>query len=284
MTSTARRIGEGMENKGRSMERAESGPNPSETATSGVQATAPPVTGGSKPRSAPQVLAIALAAGVVAGLAAWLGGESAHDAFRPELIPTEVLGRSVMVPSRDTLKAAALKNGTLASAILGCATGLVLGFAGGVAGRAPARGVIVGLAALAVGALAAALASLALLPLFFRDIVPDTNDLLSPILIHGAIWMAIGAVGGLAFGIGMGPGWNCSRAIGAACVGAFLASVLSHLIGGGLFPDAGATEPVPRSSVVRLLGTMLVTVLVALGAARGALGRTKHASSRVAGH
>ena len=96
--------------------------------------------------------------------------------------------------------------------------------------------------------------------------------------------MAIGAVGGLAFGIGMGPKRNLSSTIGAACVGAFLASVIAHLIGGSLSSDEGATQTVARSSLVRLIGMALVTVLVALGAARGAIGHARSAARPATDH
>jgi hypothetical protein len=176
-----------------------------------------------------------------------------------------------------------LANATLAFAILGGVTGLMLGLAGGLAGRSRARGVIVGLASLAAGTIVGALASFALIPLFFRGLVPDLNDLLTPILIHGGIWMAIGALGGLAFAIGMGRGRHVPVAVGAACVGAFVASVLFHLLSEGLFADSSSTAPLAKSALARLLAMLLVTVLVAVGAARGTLGRDTRPAARVPG-
>ena len=70
---------------------------------------------------------------------------------------------------------------------------------------------------------------------------------------------------------------RCERrlpnAIVAAAVGALLASVLYHLIGGGLFLHSDSTKPIAPSAAVRLLAMLLVTALVAVGAVRGALGR-----------
>jgi hypothetical protein len=188
-----------------------------------------------------------------------------------------------MQPSRESQFAADLYNATLVFAILGCATGLAMGFAGGLAGGSASRGVVAGLAAQAAGALVGALSSLALVPFFYRRIVPDLNDLLTPILIHGGIWMAIGAVGGLAFALGLKSRRNLPNAIGAACVGAFLAAVLYQLLSASLFPDTGSTGPVASSSVVRLLAMLLVTVLVAIGAVRGALGRAPRPALPVPG-
>jgi len=229
-----------------------------------------------------QIWAIALAAGVAAGVLAWVGGELAYGTFKPQLFPQVLaLGQTVMAPTPASLKAADIKNATLAFAILGGVTGLVMGFAGGLAGRSLSRGVIVGLGAQALGVLVGALASLAFVPFFHRELVPDTNDLLSPIVIDSGIWAAIGAVGGLAFAIGMRCGRHLLRAIGAASLGAILAAVVFHLVSGGLFPDSGSTEPVATSSFVRLLAMLLVTVLVAAGAARGAQGRVSVPASGV---
>jgi hypothetical protein len=229
---------------------------------------------GSRPRSHRQIWAIALGAGVAAGLIAWLAGELTHGFFRPRLYKVEVMGLgTTMQPSRESQFAADLRNAALAFAILGCATGLAMGLAGGLAGGSAARGVVVGLAAQAAGGLVGALAAAALVPFFYRRLVPDSNDLLTPILLHGGIWMAIGAVGGLAFALGLNSRRRLANALGAACIGAFLAAVLFHLLSGSLFPDSGSTEPVASSSGVRLLALLLVTTLVAVGAARGALGR-----------
>ena len=138
----------------------------------------------------------------------------------------------------------------------------------------------VGLAALAAGAIAAALISFALLPFCFRGLVPDLNDLMTPILIHGGIWMGIGAVGGWAFGTGMSSRRHILNALGAASVGGFVASVLYHLLTGSLFPDVSLTEPVAKSVVVRLIAMVLVTVLIAVGAASGSMGRHRDRTAR----
>jgi hypothetical protein len=200
------------------------------------------------------------------------------------LYQVEAMGVSAMRPSRESQIAADSANATLAFAILGGVTGLMMGFAGGLAGRSPVRGLIVGLASMAAGAVVGASASLALLPFFFRRLVPDLNDLLTPMLIHGGIWMAIGALGGLAFAIGMGRGRHLPIAIGAACVGAFLASVLFHLLSESLFLDSDSTEPLAKSAIARLLAMLLATVLIAAGAARGALGHVTRSTAHVPAH
>jgi hypothetical protein len=216
---------------------------------------------------------IALTAGVAAGLLAWLIVELTHEFFRPRLYPVSSMGITSLQPSPESQRAADTMNAMLAFAIMGGMTGLFMGLAGGLAGRSPARGVVAGLCGIVFGAASAVPASLAFLPFFYRSLVPDANDLLTPILIHGGIWMAIGAVGGLAFSVGMSRGRHLLNAAGAACFAAFVASVFYHLLGGFLVLDSSAAEPLANSALLRLLAMLFVTVLVAVGAARGSLGR-----------
>jgi hypothetical protein len=234
--------------------------------------TVPDSRGANPPRPALRVWAIALVAGVAAGLLAWLVGEATYGFFQPRLYQiTLILGQKTMQPTIGSLNAAALKNATLAFAILGGVTGLAMGIAGGLAGGSPVRGVKVGVVGLVAGEAVGALASLALIRFFFLRTVPDSNDLLTPILIHGGVWLAIGVVGAVAFAMGLGCARGIPRAIEGACVGALLASVVYHLLSASLFPDSNSTDPIAGTSLVRFLAMIFVTVLVGLGAARGSL-------------
>ena len=89
---------------------------------------------------------IVLTAGVLAGLVAWVAGEAASNFFRPRKYKIEIMGMSSMQPSRESQRAADRANAALAFAILGSVTALAMGLAGGLAGRNPWRGAIVGLA------------------------------------------------------------------------------------------------------------------------------------------
>jgi hypothetical protein len=228
-------------------------------------------TGGLASRG--QMWAIVLASGAAAAVVSWLAGELAHGAFKPRLFLVTSMGVSALEPSRESQRAADVKNSTFVFAILGGVTGLAMGLAGGLAVRSPARSLKVGLGALGVGALVGALASLALVPLFFRELIPDTNDLLSPILIHGGIWTAIGAVGGIAFAIGMGKSMRrFADAIAGACFGAVLATIIYHALAAAVFPAAKSTDALANTAMVRFLAMSLVPILVAIGAATGAQG------------
>jgi hypothetical protein len=226
-----------------------------------------------------QVWLIALAAGVASGLAAWLVGECVHEVYRPQLFNIQVGPRMFVLPTTASVHKAEFKNATLVFTVLGGVTGLVMGAAGGFAARSTARGLAIGLGGLVVGAAVGAGASLGLLPFSFRRAVPDPNDLLTPILIHGGIWMAIGAVGGAAFAIGMRRGRLLFNAALGACLGAFLATLVFHGLSEAFLPDSASTPLVATSAWVRLLALPLITFLSACGAARGALGRASGAKN-----
>jgi hypothetical protein len=256
---------------------SESGPSVGQTGIVAPPSTEPVHAPGIRPHSRWKAGLIAVAGGVVAGLVAWMAGEQAANVFHPRLYKTEVMGLVYDLPTQQSQRVADIKNALLTVAILGGATGMAMGLAGGLAGGSPRRGVMVGLAALVAGTLAGVLSGFFVFRHFFRDVVPDVNDLLTPILLHGAIWMVIGAVGGLAFALGIGGRPQRLHAAVAAGIGAFLASVLYHVLGAILSPGSNASDPVAKSADLRFLAMTLFTVLVAAGAAIGALGQVREA-------
>ena len=183
-----------------------------------------------------------------------------------------------MEPTPESQYAADLKNAALAHAVLGSQPGSRWD-SRAASPRTPSRGLFVGLSAQAVGLLVGALAALAVIPVF-QPVLPRqfrtvTNDVWVPLAMHAGIWAAVGAVGGAAFAIGMGCKPHLLNAIGSATAGALLAAVCFQLIGTCLPIGAGATGPVPRWSVVRLLAMLLPMSLIAAGAALGTFGHER---------
>ena len=119
------------------MESSETGSIPVHGVLSNALTTFPDHDG-DRPCPHHQIWAIALTAGLGAGLLSYIGGELAYDAFQPRLFKVEGPGMVSMQPSVESQNAADLKNAALAFAILGCVTALAMGFAGGVAGRSSA--------------------------------------------------------------------------------------------------------------------------------------------------
>jgi hypothetical protein len=269
--------------KEQTMESSDSGSTSGQGETITAPATIAVADGADRLRSHRQIWIIALSAGVAAGLLSWLMVELTHGFFRPRLYPVSALGLTAMRPSPESQQLADTLNATLAFVILGGVTGLVMGIAGTFCARSAERPGMVVLAALmaaAAGAIVGLLASRVLIPFFFRGLVPDRNDLLTPIMIHGGIWMAIGAVGGLAFAVGMRSWKRLPDVIAGACFGALLATFCFHALSGTLFPMSGSTEPVANTWIVRLIAMFLVPVLISAGAARGAQGGFLHPAAK----
>jgi hypothetical protein len=207
----------------------------------------------------------ALIAGVVAGLAGWLGGEAVVDHFAAEGKPINVYGTMVSQPSLASIRAAELKNGMLAFAILGGAVGAFLGLAGGLArGRvrsallAAAIGLGLGVAAAVATTWAAGLA-------YQRWFDAVAENLVATLLFHGVIWSSIGAAGGLAFGIGLG-GWGYSaRGLLGGFLGGWLGTLLFELTGSVAFPMDRTFQPISISWGSRLTARLAVVLCVTIG-------------------
>lgn len=220
--------------------------------------------------------ALALAAGVTAGLVAWLGGEAAHGTFAPPAGLYGALEKSAIL-AREQL-AAQVKNAALAFGLLGAATGLALGVVGGLARRSTRASAGAGLVGLVAGLAAGAATSLILVPIGERD--PGlAESLFVPLLMHGGIWSAVGAAGGLAFGLGLGGRGMAPRALLGGLSGALLGTIGYELVGALVFPLAGTSHALSATAPTRLLACLFVTIPVALCAGRAVLAPPARASS-----
>ena len=94
-------------------------------------------------------------------------------------------------------------------------------------------------------------------------------------MVHVGIWAAVGAAGGMAFGIGVGGRDRILRAAVGGLVGAALGAVAFELIGAVFFPMAETPKPVSESMVTRLLARLLVAVPAAGFAAVMAFGQPR---------
>ena len=214
-------------------------------------------------------MTITVAAGLAAGVASWAVGEASYGAFKTPLSPVQVGPIVMMQETLPFTKISDAKNATLAFAVMGGVLGLFLGAAGGVVRRAPSRSAFAGLAGLVLGGLSGTLSSWPLLALYYRQHVPDPNDLLFPLMVLGGIWSITGAAGGLAFGLGSGRPRHLFNAASGAFLGVLLATILYGVIGVIIFPDSNPTDPLAKSGALRFLARVLVSVSGAMGAAVG---------------
>jgi len=215
---------------------------------------------------------MALGAGILAGLISWLLGEVSLNAFRPPLETQHVMGQVIMKARFEDQSAADFKNAILAFGVLGGVLGLVLGMAGGLARKSTRAGVRAAAAGLVLGSLMGVGASLVLLPVYFRALDREqeelSRDLILPLMVHGGIWAATGLAGGLAFGIGLEVGRT--RIVNAGLgglIGAALGAALYIVIGAAAFPGYTTTSPLSVTWETRLLARLLVATLAAVIAA-----------------
>jgi hypothetical protein len=98
--------------------------------------------------------------------------------------------------------------------------------------------------------------------------------MISSLLVHGLPWAAIGALGGLAFGIGLGGGVRAARGLLGGLVGALAGAVLYEILGALVLPGAKIIEPVAATWGIRLFAQSLATLALAAGVAIFATGST----------
>ena len=234
-----------------------------------IPQTAPPGAG----RRLPLWL-LTLAAGLVAGVISWAGGEATYDWFRlsdaivypPDYdqisgyhkmaVQAELEGKARIVVER--------RKGVAAFGLLGLVLGISLGLTGGLArgGSRPAlTGAIGGGVA---GAAAGGGLSFALVPLFFRYEDPEGGGLLVLFLTHAGIFAGIGAASGLALGLGLNDRPALSRALFGGLLGALIGTVAYETALATAFPLLRTYEPLSTEWVPRLLAHLLVAACAAL--------------------
>jgi hypothetical protein len=153
--------------------------------------------------------------------------------------------------------------------VLGAFLGLSLGLAGGLARRSSRAGIAAGLLGMVLGGVLGAGLSLAGSPLFFKAKNQfEDQQLILGLVLHGVIWGAIGAVGGLAFGQGLGvPGLRRHTVLGGL-LGALIGTAIADFAGGAFFPLGGADQPISETWMTRVMSCLLVGIFVGLGIAR----------------
>ncbi|QEH38807.1 hypothetical protein OJF2_74170 [Aquisphaera giovannonii] len=225
---------------------------------------APPAPLGTSPGQA-RILAMALAAGLIAGVAAWLAGEAILRAYGDTLSPKirrEVSPEAVRRYGQALLASAAATYASLGAILGGC-----LGLAGGLARRAAAAGARAALVGCAAGAAAGGLVSLGVLPGFLRDRDPQAQDLVQPLLTVGSICAAAGAAGGLAFALGLGRRGRWFHSLAGGLLGAGLGAAAYEVIGAVAFSTGKTDRAISMTPETRAMLHVLVAALAAAGSA-----------------
>jgi hypothetical protein len=207
----------------------------------------------------------ALGAGLLAGLLNSAAGEVAwrrvNSAGTPKIVPFPTGA------DRDRMIANMAGSNAVSFIQQGAILGGVLGLAGGLARRRALAGLVAALVGGGLGAAAAWATARGLLPLYFRNVDPQSNELTYPLLTHGGIWAAAGAAAGLAFGLGAGGQGRWVRCAFGGLLGGVFATMVYDLIGAIAFPLDKTSQPVSATVVTRLFAQFAVAVFVVLGAA-----------------
>jgi hypothetical protein len=228
-----------------------------------------------------RVWALALMAGLIAGFTSWLIGEAIHNRFGPPTLVNTAgpSGGFLSAPEVHKLdmakRAAQTLDATLVFGSLGAVLGLVLGLAGGFARGSARAALTAAIGGSILGGIVGAAVTNVILPTYFRILNPDTNDLIVGILFHLLISSAIGAVGGAAFGTGLGDRSCAVRAAVGGLLGAAAGALVYEMVGALAFPLAETSSPISATWGPRLLARLAVTTLASVGVAMGALDQRK---------
>jgi hypothetical protein len=243
---------------------------PTEVPSSGP---APPISDAPPPgRGRSRAVSLwALGAGAGAALVSWLLIEATRDSFKPTGTTTRFGSFTFLIPGWQERSTAVTRNAALALGLTGAIVGLAMGLAGGLARRSARAGVVAALLGLVLGAAAGAGTALAAVPLAThvheRDPGNMSVEMASSLLVHGLPWAAVGAVGGLAFGIGLGGRAQVGRGLLGGLLGAVAGALLYEVIGALAWPDTKIIDPIAASLGIRLLAQVLAVILAAAGVA-----------------
>jgi hypothetical protein len=205
------------------------------------------------------------AAGLLAGLIAFGLGELIYGRFAPELVGQSVGGNQVMRPTLETKAASDARNSATAFGMLGGVIGLLLGLAGGLERRSIGSAAKAGCVGLVLGVTVGAVLPLVLVVPYLRMLNRRTaDDLFLSLALHAMLWGPLGAVGGLAFGIGRGRSGQTLRLIVGGLMGAIVGTIAYDAIGGAITPLAGTADAISTTWPTRLLARLLVAISAAM--------------------
>jgi hypothetical protein len=201
----------------------------------------------------------------------WLLIEATLGSFKPKGTAARFMGSTFLLPGWQERATAGTRNAALALGLMGATVGLALGLAGGLASRSARAGAAAAFLGLVLGAAAGAGAALAAVPLSShvreRDPGNMSAEMASSLLVHGLPWAAIGAVGGLAFGIGLGGRAQAGRGLVGGLLGAVAGAFLYEIIGALALPGNKTIEPIAATWGIRLLAQLLAIIPAAAGVA-----------------
>lgn len=171
--------------------------------------------------------------------------------------PADGVGFTLFLETREDADG---RNTALAMGIFGTALGLVSGLGGGWTRRSVRRMVLAGVTGLVLGALAGAISSWYLVPVFYWLMAQGPNPLI-PVMTHSGVYSAIGGAAGLAFGVGHHGIKGSVPGLVAGTLGALLGSLFYEVFHTLAFPMEWDHSPLPGKGLSRLLAHCCVAGL-----------------------
>jgi hypothetical protein len=201
----------------------------------------------------------------------WLLIEATLGTFEAKGTPRAFVGSTFLFATWQERATAVTRNAALAMGLLGAASGLAFGLAGGLARRSVRAAAAAAAMGLVLGAAAGAGTAFAAVPLASalheRDPGSLSAEMASSLLVHGLPWAVVGAVGGLAFRIGLGGRARAGRGLVGGLLGAVAGAFLYEMIGALALPSSKILEPVAATWDIRLLAQVLAVIPPAAGVA-----------------
>lgn len=222
-------------------------------------------------------LLILLLGGLVAGLISFGIGEATYGLFqwndardviaahRDELNRLGPYEQNAFITSKmkAARTAAESRRSELSFGSLGGMLGLTLGLVGGLLSAGGRPGIRGGLVGLLLGGGVGAVAAGVFVPQFYRFLEPG-GGLAVPILAYGGILLPLGAIAGLAFGVGLGGGHDLPLSVLGAVTGAAVGVVVFVMANSLAFPFDQEPALVPADRLARLVIHISLAVSVAL--------------------
>jgi hypothetical protein len=241
-------------------------PESSPSDRAGGEPTPPSAASAETPFTEPwgRLLALVIAAALIAGVASFLAGEVILKSYQGDLVPTLKVRPSPEDVRR--LSDARVHSASFAFMAMGGAFGMTMGLAGGLARRSVAGSARAAIPGLLLGTTVVTSLALVLVSNFYKRYDPHSGELVLPLLTHGAIWSTVGAIGGLAFGLGLGAQGRWKTTLVGGLVGGAAATILYEIVGALAFATQKTDLPVSSSITTRGMAHVLVALLSAVGA------------------
>jgi hypothetical protein len=178
------------------------------------------------------------------------------------------------------------KNAMISYALAGGTLALALGLAGGAARRSAMWALVGGVLGLVLGAAAGAGTTAAVVPTYQKlyDAQPDViaKEMTVPLLVHAAIWAAMGAAAALALGIGAGARWKIVSVVLGGVIGGAIAGGIYEVVGALAWADGKTFQPIAGAWQPRLLASLAGPLLVTFVAVTGLVSEPRRPKKPVA--